>query len=224
MAPEQLRGQPVDHRADLFALGAILHEMIAGSPAFRRDSRIQTVNAVLEADPPELGDQVAPGVRRIIGRCLEKAPEARFQSARDLAFALTALSDSTAAAAAAAKPAARLRTFSWKAAAALALAAAALAALLATILTGGHSGSTPAVAPALKRFSLDRLGRPRRSASRSRPTELAWSIRRGGHPGTAASANLERARLEANRRDRRRAFPFFSPDGKWIAFAAEGGS
>ena len=95
MAPEQVRGQPADHRADLFALGAILHEMIAGAPAFRRDSRIQTVNAVLEADPPELGDQVAPGVRRIIGRCLEKAPEARFQSARDLAFALTALSDRT---------------------------------------------------------------------------------------------------------------------------------
>ena len=95
MAPEQLRGQIADHRADLFALGAILHEMIAGAPAFRRESRIQTVNAVLEADPPELGDQVAPGIRRIIGRCLEKAPEARFQSARDLAFALTALSDST---------------------------------------------------------------------------------------------------------------------------------
>ena len=52
MAPEQVRGEPVDHRTDIFAFGAVLHEMIAGTPAFRRDSRIATVNAVLEADPP----------------------------------------------------------------------------------------------------------------------------------------------------------------------------
>ena len=93
MAPEQMKGQPVDHRADIFALGAVLHEMVAGAPAFRRDSRIATVNAVLESDPPALPDTVAPAIRRIIARCLEKDPDERFQSARDLAFALNALSD-----------------------------------------------------------------------------------------------------------------------------------
>ena len=61
MAPEQVRGEPVDHRTDIFAFGAILHEMIAGTPAFRRDSRIATVNAVLESDPPELADDGGAG-------------------------------------------------------------------------------------------------------------------------------------------------------------------
>ena len=147
--------QIADHRADLFALGAILHEMIAGAPAFRRESRIQTVNAVLEADPPELGDQVAPGVRRIIGRCLEKAPEARFQSARDLAFALTALSDSTASAAAAPTQSGPRRSVSWWTAGALAVAAALLAALGATVATNrmGEQARTPAPA-GLKRFTF----------------------------------------------------------------------
>ena len=98
MAPEQMKGQPVDHRADIFALGAVLHEMVAGAPAFRRDSRIATVNAVLESDPPALPDTLSPAIRRIIARCVEKDPDERFQSARDLAFALNPLSDTMTAA------------------------------------------------------------------------------------------------------------------------------
>jgi hypothetical protein len=95
MSPEQVRGQTVDHRADIFSFGAILYEMVSGSRAFKGGSSIETMNAILKEDPPELSESalsVSPGLERIIGRCLEKAPERRFQSASDLAFAIDALS------------------------------------------------------------------------------------------------------------------------------------
>jgi eukaryotic-like serine/threonine-protein kinase len=95
MSPEQVRGQPLDHRSDIFSFGAVLYEMASGSRAFRGDSSVETMNAILKEEAPELsgsGVQVSPGLDRIIRRCLEKKPERRFQSASDLAFALDALS------------------------------------------------------------------------------------------------------------------------------------
>jgi serine/threonine protein kinase/Tol biopolymer transport system component len=95
MAPEQIRGQPADHRADLFAFGAILYEMLSGQRAFRRESSVQTMNAVLTEEPPELSEakiHVPPGFERAVRRCLEKDPARRFQSASDLAFAVETLS------------------------------------------------------------------------------------------------------------------------------------
>jgi Tol biopolymer transport system component len=97
MAPEQLRAQPIDARADLFAFGAVLYEMVSGQPAFRRDTAADTTSAILSQDPPELGGsrpEVSPALERIIRHCLEKNPNERFQSARDVAFALEALSGS----------------------------------------------------------------------------------------------------------------------------------
>ncbi len=97
MAPEQLRAQPIDARADLFAFGAVLYEMVSGQPAFRRDTAADTTSAILTQDPPELGGsrpEVSPALERIIRHCLEKNPNERFQSARDVAFALEALSGS----------------------------------------------------------------------------------------------------------------------------------
>lgn len=95
MAPEQVRGQPVDARADLFALGAVLFEMCTGQRAFRGPTAADTITAVLSHDPPELtlsGQPTPPALDRIVRRCLEKKPTERFQSARDLSFALDALS------------------------------------------------------------------------------------------------------------------------------------
>jgi eukaryotic-like serine/threonine-protein kinase len=95
MAPEQVRGEAVDARTDIFAFGAVLYEMLSGIRAFRRETTAETMTAVLRDDPPELSDpgrQVSPALERIIRRCLEKNPEQRFQSARDLSFALGALS------------------------------------------------------------------------------------------------------------------------------------
>jgi len=95
MSPEQVRGQAADHRSDIFSFGAILYEMVSGKRAFKGESGVETMNAIVKEEPPELtgsGPQVSEGLDRIIRRCLEKAPERRFQSASDLAFALEALS------------------------------------------------------------------------------------------------------------------------------------
>jgi serine/threonine protein kinase len=98
MAPEQVRGAAIDSRTDIFAFGAVLYEMVSGQRAFRRDTAAETMTAILKEDPPELSTldhPVSPGIERIILRCLEKQPEQRFQSAKDLAFALEALSGTT---------------------------------------------------------------------------------------------------------------------------------
>src|SRR5581483_5109449 len=97
MAPEQVRSESVDPRTDIFALGAVLYEMLSGKRAFRRETPAETMTAVLKEDPPDISismPSVAPALDRIVRRCLEKSPEQRFQSARDLSFALSALSGS----------------------------------------------------------------------------------------------------------------------------------
>src|SRR5580704_14676139 len=91
MSPEQVRGKPADARSDIFSFGAILYEMVAGLRAFQGESSIETMNAILKEDPPAITGNVPPAIDRVIRRCLEKAPEERFQSARDLSFALEAL-------------------------------------------------------------------------------------------------------------------------------------
>ncbi len=91
MSPEQVRGQAVDTRSDIFAFGAILYEMLTGVRAFKRASSIETLSAILKEDPPDLGEllpNVPPSVERLTRRCLEKDRDLRFQSARDLAFNL----------------------------------------------------------------------------------------------------------------------------------------
>ncbi len=115
MSPEQVRGQPADHRSDIFSFGAILYEMIAGRRAFEAGSSVETMNAILKEEPPELSTSspdLPPGVERIVSHCLEKSPDERFQSARDLAFQIEALSTpsiATAPRTAAAAPARVLR-------------------------------------------------------------------------------------------------------------------
>jgi serine/threonine protein kinase len=97
MSPEQVKGGKADHRADLFAFGAILYEMLTAKRAFRKPTSVETMNAILNEDPADLSQVMPtapPGMQRIVRRCLEKNPEQRFQSASDLGFALEALSDS----------------------------------------------------------------------------------------------------------------------------------
>ena len=100
MSPEQVRGLQVDHRSDIFNFGLILHELLSGARAFHGETSVDTMQAILRADPPELPETVPGGLCQIAGHCLEKDPANRFQSARDLGFALAALSQNGSQAAA----------------------------------------------------------------------------------------------------------------------------
>lgn len=138
MAPEQVKGQSADARSDLFALGVILYELLAGRRAFARDSAVETMSAILREEPPELdllAAKIPPALDRVLRRCLEKVPGERFQSARDLAFALRDAVGGTSSGTSSTGPAKSLttgkeRTVLWP------LAATALVAVLAGLGLG----------------------------------------------------------------------------------------
>ena len=114
MSPEQVRGQAADHRSDIFSFGAVLYEMLTGKPAFRGDSPIETMNAILKEEPAELSEanrNIPARLERVVSHCLEKNPDERFQSTRDLVFDLEALAglSGQSASAALAMPSGRSR-------------------------------------------------------------------------------------------------------------------
>jgi eukaryotic-like serine/threonine-protein kinase len=97
MAPEQARGRPADPRSDIFSVGAVLYEMLSGRRAFAGPTPADTLAALLTQDPPEISAisrTVPRSLERVVRQCLERNPEERFQSARDVAFGLQAVSAS----------------------------------------------------------------------------------------------------------------------------------
>jgi serine/threonine protein kinase/Tol biopolymer transport system component len=98
MSPEQVRGLPLDQRSDFFSFGAVLYEALSGRRAFHGESAVESLNAILKEEPPDLNEtngKINPQLEKIVRRCLEKKPERRFHSAHDLSFALEALSSSS---------------------------------------------------------------------------------------------------------------------------------
>ena len=94
MSPEQVRGQPVDARTDLFSLGVVLYEMLSGKRPFQRDTAAEIMTAILREEPPDLSEtnrSIPAALENVVRHCLEKEPDGRFQSARDVVFALEAL-------------------------------------------------------------------------------------------------------------------------------------
>jgi TolB-like protein/tetratricopeptide (TPR) repeat protein len=129
MSPEQVRGESADHRSDTFSLGCVLYEMASGRRAFERETVAETMTAILREEPeqPVATDSgVAPELQRIITRCLEKNPEERFQSARDLAFDLRSIATQGGAAGTRSRSVAGGLLWRWLALGGLAIAIAAV--------------------------------------------------------------------------------------------------
>jgi len=141
MSPEQVRGRAADKRSDIFSFGAILYEMLSGQRAFRGDTAADTITAILTRDPPDLSrtnEDIHPGLDRIVRHCLEKNPEERFESARDVAFDLEALSGISSASKATTAPEIRRRRL-WPALGG-AVFATALIVGIAAFLAGKRAG------------------------------------------------------------------------------------
>ena len=164
MSPEQVRGLPVDHRSDIFSFGAILYELLSGRRAFKKDTASDTMAAIMRDEPPELsesGRSVPIALDHIVKHCLEKDRDSRFQSARDITFALSEASGSTATVTSgpqAAAPALRGKGRVWIAAAVAVLVAAAGLYLWKRPKTGGASNAAGVKRVAVLPF--ENLGAP----------------------------------------------------------------
>jgi Tol biopolymer transport system component len=216
MAPEQVRGQASDARTDIFAFGAILYEMLTGQRAFRRDTPAETMTAVLREDPAEMADSihpVSPALDRIVRRCLEKSADQRFQSARDLSFALGALSGTDASGFAAAKDAPR--KISWKlwVPAAIVLIAVAVVTWLISRLPAAPAERLEFAIPVPGEVSHMALSTDGRMLAFVSPDERTGEpmlfVQRVGAPAATELPGTEGA-----------SYPFWSPDDSSVAFFA----
>jgi Tol biopolymer transport system component len=202
MSPEQVRGEELDHRSDLFSLGAILFELFSGERAFLGPSAAEAMSAILREEPAELASRVpvlGPALDHIVRHCLEKAREHRFQSARDLALALEALASgrsSTALPRLALSAPARRRG-RW-------------AAVLSLALAVGAGGAL-----ALSRWmASDDDARARAGTARASPATRAGTASAEGDD--ARDPNFER--ITFRRGEIRSAR--FAPDGRTILYSA----
>jgi serine/threonine-protein kinase len=221
MAPEQVRGGEIDERCDLFALGVVLHEMLSGASPFTRSSPVGTLNAILEADPPELPATVPPALQRIVRRCLEKEPGARFRSADDLAFALETFS-AEATVAPVHRQAREPRVPVWVSFAAAAIVCATLAGYV-----GWTFGRREAPAPRpIRRFAFHPPADGRLALSGLvRLSPDSWRLIYEGIGPTGPQLyghDPERFDAAPFAGTEGAAAPFYSPDGRWTAFVQDG--
>jgi len=221
MSPEQLQsqatGQEIDSRSDIFSFGLVLYEMITGKRAFDGSSPATVIAAIMERPAPSMGDVAPPALDRLLKRCLEKDPENRWQSARDLKAELEWMAQAPGDANLAPGSTARHEKLLWIASAVLALVAASASWI-------AYRSTRPAELKPLVRLEVD-LGR-----------DIYLNALGGSDivlsPDGTRIAYLSGNHLFTRKLDQPTAAelpitpgatsPFFSPDGQWIGFVAGG--
>ena len=235
MAPEQVRGLAADARTDIFAFGALLYELLTGHRAFAGDTTIDVMTAILKEDPPDLPAverHIPPAVQRIVDRCLEKSPAARFQTASDLAFALESLSTQSATAPAVVVASEGKESRLWGRRAAMLWAAVAGVLLAATIALAFAYMARAPIAPSAIRFTI---GEPTEATFYGGPAYapgvaispdgrhlVFMATRAGGSANLLWVRSLDSAEPRVLTGTEAGTFPFWSPDSKSIAFFAQG--
>jgi serine/threonine-protein kinase len=235
MAPEQLEGREADTRTDIFAFGAILYEMLTGRKAFEGKNQATLIAAIIASEPASIATVqplATPTLDRIVRRCLAKDPEARWQTARDLRAELQWTADRGAQVdLPSMQPIARWHRWSWT------VAAAALT--LAAFLAVGWWRATRPVDHPLMRFGAEIIRSPNgilrlddTIVAASQPgtwlalsrdgTRLAVQVRDGDGRLRLATRRLDEGRFTAIPGTENATSAFFSPDGQWIAFFADG--
>lgn len=228
LAPEQIQGREADGRADLFALGSILFEMLTGQRAFACENTVDTLHAIVHESPPDLlcdGTDISASMETIVSRLLRKAPEDRFQTAADLAWALGQPSTQTERVLARIEPATagptpRERARTWI----VALAASVLIALTwSAWLIGRRSGVPPNTEVARFNWTL-----PPDTGLWSAPAvspdghRIVWAgVSESGFTQlyvrdlSSVESHVLSGTIDARQ-------PFWSPDGRWIGFFGRG--
>jgi Tol biopolymer transport system component len=228
MAPEQVRGLPVDQRADMFAFGAVLYEMLSGQRAFAGETAADSMSAVLTKDPPDLDAvkfAIPPSLDRIVRRCLEKSPDLRFQSANDLAFALDTLSSVSSGASTVSStpptPAGVVTSTSKAAMPSWLPWTVAVAAVLAAGATWLIRGAAPRTDPAWNTFTriTEAAGEETSPSLSPDGATVAFAVRVNGSWDIyvqRVGGRIATPLVNDPQRDERS--PAFSPDGSLIAF------
>lgn len=225
MAPEQVRGESCDSRADLFALGAVLYEMLAGARAFSGKTPAESLGAILKDDPRPLPGNVPTALARIVARCLEKEPAARFHSAHDLGLALEAVAGSTGTATDSIFYLPRVSRRHWLIAIMASLAAAAVA---VAYLVGSSKATDPARSMPV-RFSIELPPQTGLAEFTAAPLALTpdgqgliVALVDDGGNSMLWRRRFRSESLEPLKGTEGATSAFVSPDGQTIAFAAHG--